>query len=233
MFDINFFQKVTPFKQKIIEGDFLRSDAEEIEKELETFRTKKPQVFNIETTNYCNMKCIMCPRTDLMTRKNIWIDDIGVPAKRIQKGDKDNFWHMNIPGPCGPCSEIFIDRGPKYGKGGGPINGGEDRYIEIWNLVFMQYIQDKPYNVVGDLPAKNVDTGMGLERVAMILQDKKTIFETDLFKPIIDSIEKIHSIKYGENDKSDKHIRIISDHIRSTTFLLSDGVVPTLSLIRI
>ena len=159
--------------------------------------------------------------------KNIWIDDIGVPAKRIQKGDKDNFWHMNIPGPCGPCSEIFIDRGPKYGKGGGPINGGEDRYIEIWNLVFMQYIQDKPYNVVGDLPAKNVDTGMGLERVAMILQNKKTIFETDLFKPIIDSIEIIHSIKYGENDKSDKHIRIISDHIRSTTFLLSDGVVPT------
>ena len=101
---------------------------------------------------------------------NIWKEIIGVPEERIQKGDKDNFWHMNIPGPCGPCSEIFIDRGSDYGEEGGPIGGGEDRYIEIWNLVFMESIQDEPYKVIGELPSKNIDTGMGLERIAMVLQ---------------------------------------------------------------
>ena len=103
---------------------------------------------------------------------NIWKNTIGIPEERIQKGDEDNFWHMNIPGPCGPCSEIFIDRGQEYGEDGGPIGGGEDRFIEIWNLVFMESIQDKPYQVIDDLPSKNIDTGMGLERIAMVLQYK-------------------------------------------------------------
>ena len=152
---------------------------------------------------------------------NIWKDIVGVPEHKIQKGDKDNFWHMNIPGPCGPCSEIFIDRGPEYGKEGGPIGGGEDRFIEIWNLVFMQSIQDKPYNVVDDLPAKNIDTGMGLERMAMVLQDKDSPFEIDTFQNLYNELNK-----YIVN-KDKKYERIVLDHIKSAVFMISDGVVPT------
>ena len=152
---------------------------------------------------------------------NIWKDIVGVPEHKIQKGDKDNFWHMNIPGPCGPCSEIFIDRGPEYGKEGGPIGGGEDRFIEIWNLVFMQSIQDEPYNVVDDLPAKNIDTGMGLERMAMVLQDKDSPFEIDTFQNLYNELDK-----YIVN-KDKKYERIVLDHIKSAVFMISDGVVPT------
>ena len=152
---------------------------------------------------------------------NIWKDIVGVPEHKIQKGDKDNFWHMNIPGPCGPCSEIFIDRGPEYGKEGGPIGGGEDRFIEIWNLVFMQSIQDEPYNVVDDLPAKNIDTGMGLERMAMVLQDKDSPFEIDTFQNLYKELNK-----YIVN-KDKKYERIVLDHIKSAVFMISDGVVPT------
>ena len=152
---------------------------------------------------------------------NIWKDVIGVPEERIQRGDKDNFWQMNIPGPCGPCSEIFIDRGPDYGEEGGPIGGGEDRFIEIWNLVFMESIQDEPYNVVGELPAKNIDTGMGLERIAMVLQDKESPFEIDSFESIYDQLKP----KIKTPNK--KYERIILDHMKASTFMISDGVVPT------
>ena len=152
---------------------------------------------------------------------NIWKDVIGVPEERIQRGDKDNFWQMNIPGPCGPCSEIFIDRGPDYGEDGGPIGGGEDRFIEIWNLVFMESIQDEPYNVVGELPAKNIDTGMGLERIAMVLQDKESPFEIDTFESIYEQLKP----KIKTPNK--KYERIILDHMKASTFMISDGVVPT------
>ena len=152
---------------------------------------------------------------------NIWKNVIGVPEEKIQRGDKDNFWQMNIPGPCGPCSEIFIDRGDQYGDDGGPIGGGEDRFIEIWNLVFMESIQDEPYNVIGELPAKNIDTGMGLERIAMVLQDKNSPFEIDTFLPIYDLLKP--KIK-NENSKFE---RIVLDHMKASTFMLSDGVVPT------
>ena len=152
---------------------------------------------------------------------HIWKDVIGVPEEKIQRGDKDNFWQMNIPGPCGPCSEIFIDRGEEYGDDGGPIGGGEDRFIEIWNLVFMESIQDEPYNVIGELPAKNIDTGMGLERIAMVLQDKNSPFEIDTFLPIYDLLKP--KIK-NENSKFE---RIVLDHMKASTFMLSDGVVPT------
>ncbi len=152
---------------------------------------------------------------------NIWKNVIGVPEEKIQRGDKDNFWQMNIPGPCGPCSEIFIDRGEQYGDDGGPIGGGEDRFIEIWNLVFMESIQDEPYNVIGELPAKNIDTGMGLERIAMVLQDKNSPFEIDTFLPIYDLLKP--KIK-NENSKFE---RIVLDHMKASTFMLSDGVVPT------
>ncbi len=152
---------------------------------------------------------------------NIWKDVIGVPEERIQRGDKDNFWQMNIPGPCGPCSEIFIDRGPDYGEEGGPIGGGEDRFIEIWNLVFMESIQDEPYNVVGELPAKNIDTGMGLERIAMVLQDRESPFEIDTFESIYEQLKP--KIK----NPNKKYERIILDHMKASTFMISDGVVPT------
>ena len=152
---------------------------------------------------------------------NIWKDVIGVPEDRIQRGDEDNFWHMNIPGPCGPCSEIFIDRGDKYGEDGGPIGGGEDRFIEIWNLVFMESIQDNPFEVVDELPEKNIDTGMGLERISMIMQDKDNLFDTDLFQPLYKELK-------NKTDKTDKkYENIIIDHVKSSTFMISDGVVPT------
>ena len=151
----------------------------------------------------------------------IWKDIIGVPENRIQRGSDDNFWHMNIPGPCGPCSEIFIDRGEKYGQAGGPIGGGEDRYIEIWNLVFMESIQEKPFEVVGELPSKNIDTGMGLERLAMILQEKDSPFEIDTFSNMYDAL---NNIVVKSNEKLE---RIVLDHVKASTFMLSDGVVPT------
>ena len=151
----------------------------------------------------------------------IWKDVIGIPDERIQRGDTDNFWHMNIPGPCGPCSEIFIDRGEEYGDDGGPIGGGEDRFIEIWNLVFMESIQEEPFNVVDELPNKNIDTGMGLERIAMVMQNKKNLFDTDLFQPLYKALLK-NTDKSGE-----KYEKIIIDHIKSSTFMISDGVVPT------
>ena len=152
---------------------------------------------------------------------NIWKNIIGVPEERIQRGDADNFWHMNIPGPCGPCSEIFIDRGEKYGEDGGPIGGGEDRFIEIWNLVFMESIQDGPFQVTGTLPSKNIDTGMGLERISMIMQDKETLFDTDLFLPLSKELSK-----YVDKPNS-KYEKVILDHLKSSTFMISDGVVPT------
>jgi len=151
----------------------------------------------------------------------IWRDVIGIPENRIQRGDEDNFWHMNIPGPCGPCSEIFIDRGKKYGKDGGPIGGGEDRFIEIWNLVFMESIQDEPFQIVDELPDKNIDTGMGLERISMILQNKENLFDTDLFQPLYNELIK------NTDNSDEKYEKIIIDHIKSSTFMISDGVVPT------
>lgn len=121
----------------------------------------------------------------------IWRDEIGVPAERIQRrGMKDNYWSMGVPGPCGPCSEIFYDRGPDYGVEGGP-EADEDRYIEIWNLVFMQNERGpggakENYEILGPLPKKNIDTGMGVERVACLLQGVDNVYETDLLKPLID-----------------------------------------------
>ena len=120
----------------------------------------------------------------------IWRDEIGVPAERIQRrGMKDNYWSMGVPGPCGPCSEVFYDRGAEYGIEGGP-EADEDRYIEIWNLVFMQNERGPGggkdgYEILGPLPKQNIDTGMGIERVACILQGVDNVYETDLLAPVI------------------------------------------------
>ncbi len=157
----------------------------------------------------------------------IWVDDVGVPAERVQRGGKDNFWQMGVPGPCGPCAEVFYDKGPEFGADGGPIGGGEERFVEIWNLVFMQNMQDEPYHVVADLPAKNIDTGMGLERLAAVLQDVPTVFQVDSVWPILRAASDFVEVGYGAAEGTDVSLRMLADHGRAVTFLISDGVVPS------
>lgn len=162
----------------------------------------------------------------------IWRDEIGVPSERIQRrGMKDNYWSMGVPGPCGPCSEIFYDRGPNYGVEGGP-EADEDRYIEIWNLVFMQNVRGPGggkdgYDILGPLPKKNIDTGMGIERVACLLQNVDNVYETDLMKPIIDLAAQLTGRAYGAGEHDDDvKFRVIADHARTAAMLIGDGVLP-------
>jgi len=157
----------------------------------------------------------------------IWIDDVGVPPDRVQRGGKDNFWQMGVPGPCGPSSELFYDKGEEYGEPGGPIGGGEDRYVEIWNLVFMQNIQDEPYHVVGDLPARSIDTGMGLDRIAAVIQDVASVFDIDTTREVLRTAERYTRLEYGASERSDVSLRILADHGRAVTFLIGDGVIPS------
>ncbi len=156
----------------------------------------------------------------------IWLDVVGVRPDRLQRRDRDNFWQMGVAGPAGPSSEIFYDKGAQYGPDGGPVVD-EERFMEVWNLVFMQYIQDEPYHVVGDLPAKSIDTGMGLERTAMLLQGVGSAFETDTLRAILAVGERHSGATYGENEKADVSLRILADHGRALTFLIADGVVPS------
>ncbi len=156
----------------------------------------------------------------------IWIDDVGVPAERVQRLDRDNFWQMGVPGPCGPSSEIFFDKGPEFGEEGGPAVDDE-RHIEIWNLVFMQNIQDEPYHVIGDLPAKNIDTGAGLERVALVLQGVPSVFDTDLIRPVMAVAERLTGHAYRAHERTDVSLRILGDHAKAVTFLIADKVVPS------
>ena len=161
----------------------------------------------------------------------IWEKQVGVPKNRIQRrGMADNFWSMGVPGPCGPCSEIYFDRGSAYGKEGGPI-ADEDRYLEIWNLVFMQNIRgeggDKnSFPIEGELPAKNIDTGLGLERTAALLQGVENIYEIDTTKIILDKASALTKVKYGKDEKSDVSLRVIADHARTAMMLIGDGVTP-------
>jgi alanyl-tRNA synthetase len=159
--------------------------------------------------------------------EEIWIDGVGVSPDRVQRRpDSENFWQMGVPGPAGPSSEIFYDRGPEFGPDGGPIVD-EERFMEFWNLVFMQYEQDVPYNVIGDLPAKNIDTGAGLERIAVLLQEVDNAFLTDLFRPVLAAAESVTKTSYGSDPDIDTSLRIMADHGRAVSFLISDGVVPS------
>ncbi len=158
--------------------------------------------------------------------EEIWIDAVGVPPERVQRRDRDNFWQMGVAGPAGPCSEIFYDKGPAYGADGGPVVD-EERFVEIWNLVFMQNIQDEPYHVVGDLPAKSIDTGAGLERLATVLQGVDALFDTDLIRPVLATAENLTGVAYGAAAGSDVSLRVMADHARAVSFLLADGVVPS------
>jgi alanyl-tRNA synthetase len=159
--------------------------------------------------------------------------EVGVPESRIDRrgkvdtsGEPANFWWTHTAGPCGPCSEIFIDRGPKYGPDGGPAVD-EERFLEIWNLVFMQNECDEHSNVIADLPKKNIDTGSSLERVALVLQGVDTVFETDLLRPLIETAEHLIGKRYGRDERDDVSFRILAEHGRATTFLIADGVLPS------
>ena len=162
----------------------------------------------------------------------LWQEVAGLPAERIQRrGMADNYWSMGIPGPCGPSSEIYVDRGPEFGLGGGPI-ANEDRYIEIWNLVFMQNERGEGpakegYEILGPLPRKNIDTGMGVERVAFLLQGVHNVYETDLLRPTIDAVAAVAPRGYDTgNYEDDVRYRIIADHSRTAAILIGDGVSP-------
>ncbi|ROT25490.1 alanine--tRNA ligase, partial [Micromonospora sp. HM5-17] len=164
----------------------------------------------------------------------------GVPVERIvRRGKKDNFWSMGIPGPAGPCSELYYDRGPEYGREGGPAVD-EDRYLEFWNLVFMQYdIADvrgkEEFRILGELPAKNIDTGMGLERMAAILQGVDNLYEIDEVRPILDRAAELTGRRYGarsshvasESHPDDVRLRVVADHVRTSLMLIGDGVIPS------
>ena len=157
----------------------------------------------------------------------IWIDHVGVPAERVQRGGNDNFWQMGVAGPCGLASEIFYDRGERYGHDGGAIGGDEDRFVEIWNLVFMAHVQDVPYHIIGELPSKNIDTGAGLERIAMVLQGTETLFETDEVRRIIAAAETATGATFGDSNTTDVSLKILADHGRAVTHLINDKVVPS------
>ena len=162
---------------------------------------------------------------------DIWHKQIGVPKERIQRRDMaDNFWSMGVPGPCGPCSEIYYDRGPAYGAEGGPI-ADENRYLEIWNLVFMQNERGAgggkdSYPILGELPAKSIDTGLGLERTAALLQGVENIYEIDTTIKILNRASELTGVKYGSSEKSDIALRVIADHARTSAMLIGDGVTP-------
>ena len=159
----------------------------------------------------------------------IWQKDMGLPEDRVVRlGEKDNFWAMGDTGPCGPCSEILIDQGEAFscGKPDCKVGCDCDRYLELWNLVFMQYDRDKEGKMT-PLPNPSIDTGMGLERISAVLQGVKSNYETDLLRGIISSVEEISDKKYGEDTSSDVSMRVIADHARAVTFLISDGVFPS------
>ena len=164
--------------------------------------------------------------------RRLWRQVAGLPDERIQgRGLEDNYWHMGVPGPAGPCSEIYIDRGPEFGPEGGPVVD-EDRFLEIWNLVFMQILlsavrSKADFDVQGDLPAKNIDTGMGLERVAYLLQDKHNLYEIEEVFPVIERASELTGRPYGRDHADDVRLRVVGDHVRSALMLMGDGIRPS------
>ncbi|HEY8060798.1 MAG TPA: alanine--tRNA ligase-related protein, partial [Acidimicrobiales bacterium] len=156
----------------------------------------------------------------------IWHDVVGLPLERIQRLDEDNFWQMADTGPCGPSSEIFWDMGDGYGEAGGPAHGGAERFVEIWNLVFMQYDQHAD-GTRQPLPKPSIDTGAGLERILTVLQHEDSIFHTDEFRLLIAKASELTGVAYGAEERTDVSLRILADHARAMTFLVNDGVIPS------
>jgi alanyl-tRNA synthetase len=158
--------------------------------------------------------------------EQIWIDKVGLSPERIQRmGDEGNWWAMDVIGPCGPDSEIFIDKGVAYGEAGGPKFGSEDRFVELWNLVFMQYNRSAD-GALAELPHKNIDTGAGLERILPVLQGRDSVFDTDLMTPIIEAGSSILGTAYGRDARVDVALRVMADHGRAMSMLVADGVLP-------
>ncbi len=159
--------------------------------------------------------------------ESIWLEVADLDSSRVvRRGKEDNFWDMGAAGPCGPCSEIYYDRGEAFGPGGGPAVN-ESRYVEIWNLVFMESLRDEAGNIVGELPQKNIDTGAGLERVAMVLEDAPSVFEVQTTLPILKEAERLTGVRYGAANASDVSLRVLTDHGRAAAFLIADGVFPS------
>lgn len=156
----------------------------------------------------------------------LWRELVELPSERIQRMGDDNFWEMGATGPCGPSSEIFYDRGPEHGADGGPAQGGEERYVEIWNLVFMQSNRHED-GTLTELPKRNIDTGAGLERILPIVQGKTSVFDTDVLRRLIGVVEELTESTYGRAEEDDVSMRIVADHARAVTFMLADGVVPS------
>ncbi len=157
---------------------------------------------------------------------DLWRDLIGIRPERLQRLDEDNFWTMGEVGPCGPCSEIFFDKGAEFGADGGPAFGGEDRFIEFWNLVFTQY-ERGPGGTLTELPKKNIDTGAGFDRTLSILNGVESVFATDLFAPLIETASRALNATYGNDESIDVAIRRVADHGRAMTMLVADGVLPS------
>ena len=159
--------------------------------------------------------------------EQIWLEETGIPASRVvRRGKADNFWSTGGAGPCGPCSELYYDRGPEHGAEGGP-EADENRYLEFWNLVFMQFEQDAQGTIVGKLPKQNVDTGMGLERMAVLLQGVPNVYETDVLRPMLDRAAELTGRAYGADQATDVSLRVIAEHARSSAILIADGVLPS------
>ncbi len=157
---------------------------------------------------------------------DLWRDLIGIRPERIQRLDEDNFWTMGEVGPCGPSSEIFFDKGAKFGAEGGPAFGGDDRFVEFWNLVFTQY-ERAAGGTLSELPKKNIDTGAGFDRTLAILNGVDSVFATDFFAPLIETASRVLRTPYGQNEATDIAIRRVADHGRAMTMLVSDGVLPS------
>ncbi|MGH2693282.1 MAG: alanine--tRNA ligase [Actinomycetota bacterium] len=160
---------------------------------------------------------------------DIWRDAVGVPPERILRwGKVENFWSMGVAGPCGPCSEIYADRGDRFGQASelGPQENAE-RYVEIWNLVFMQNDCNAALDPIAELPKKNIDTGAGVERLATVLQDADSIYQTDTLGAMVERAEELTGRSYGDEPGTDVGLRILADHGRSLTFLIADGVLPS------
>jgi alanyl-tRNA synthetase len=197
-------------------GDYFKADAIRWAWELYT------EVFGLDTE-----RLWVTVHTTDDEAEGIWREVVGVPAERIQRLGDDNFWRMADTGPCGPSSEIFWDLGPEYGPDGGPAKN-EDRYVEIWNLVFMQF-DAKPDGELVPLPAPSVDTGAGLERNLAVLQGAESVWDIDVFRPLIGAAEAVTGIQYGgfPGTERDVSLRILAEHGRTMTFLVTDGVVPS------
>ena len=157
--------------------------------------------------------------------EQIWRDGVGLPGDRIQRLDKDNFWEMGETGPCGPSSEIFWDHGPAFGPEGGPARGGEDRYVELWNLVFPQYFRQLDGSLT-DLPMRGIDTGAGLERNLAVLQGVHSVYDTDVLAGLVERAQSVTGRRLGQDDHADVALRLLADHARTITFLVNDGVLP-------